>query len=143
MAARRDILLAALGHDLYEDTEIPRQDIVDGFGSEVDALIRWLTEGASVPEYVEQVAKSPEEARLIEYGDLADNYGGLVANGLLNADPAKWVEKVRHKMEPMFERLFGVPFQKYPRAGAWLAEQARMRRESFWAETRKIRPDLG
>ena len=121
---------------------IPPQDIVDGFGSEVDALIECLTEGTSVPEYVEQVAKGPEEARLIKYGDLADNYRGLVADGLLHKDPAKWVEIVRHKMEPMFERLSGVPFQRYSRAGAWLAEQARMRRESFWAEARKIRPDL-
>ena len=76
VAAHRDILQAALGHDLYEDTSIHRQVVVDRFGSAVDALIRCLTEGTSVPAYVEQVAKGPEEARLIKYGDLADNYSG-------------------------------------------------------------------
>ena len=65
VAARRDMILAALGHDLYEDSKIPQAEILK-FGKEVDQLIRALTEEIDgVGPYVERVASGPEEARLI------------------------------------------------------------------------------
>ena len=76
---RRDMVLAALGHDLYEDSAVPPSDVVREFGREVDQLIRELTDGQhGVGAYVERVASGSEEARLIKLCDGVDNYGGLV-----------------------------------------------------------------
>jgi hypothetical protein len=132
--ARRDMVLAALGHDLFEDTAIPPADIVANFGAQVDRLIRTLTEGPDgVPAYVEQVASGPEEGRLIKLCDGIDNYSGLVENRLVLGDTAKWVQVVRRPMEPMFSRLAAIPFRQYPKAGPWLSQALAERRERFWA----------
>jgi hypothetical protein len=140
---RRDMLLAALGHDLYEDSKIPHKDIANDFGSEVDRLIQVVTGGEDdVPAYVDQVASGPEEARLIKLADGIDNYGGLVEYGLLKGDPAKWVEKVRRHMEPMFSRLETIPFRQYPNAGALLSKELAKRREGFWAVVEDLLRDL-
>gem|GEM_PF-6542682 len=39
---------------------------------------------------------------------------------------------VRSKMEPMFSQLKAVPFQQYSRAGEWLSQTLKERRERFW-----------
>jgi hypothetical protein len=138
VTARRDMILAALGHDLYEDSKIPQAEILR-FGKEVDQLIRVLTEEKDgVGPYVERVAAGPEEARLIKLCDGADNYRGLVQKGLVNADPSKWVRIVRLHMEPMFSRIDVIPFQKYPNAGAWLKQVLADKREHFWAAIEKL-----
>jgi hypothetical protein len=83
VANRRNLVLAALGHDLYEDTAIPSADIVAGFGAKVDRLIDGLTEkDGDIAGYIERVASGPEEVRLIKLCDGIDNYGGLVKNEL-------------------------------------------------------------
>jgi len=82
---RRDMLLAALGHDLYEDSAIRPADIIADYRAGVDRLIRRLTQSADVPAYLEQVASGPEEARLIKLCDGIDNYGGLVGSAYYEA----------------------------------------------------------
>lgn len=135
---RRAMTLAALGHDLYEDSQINPAQVMAEYGSEIDRLIEGVTERNGVTEFVERVASGLEEARLIKLCDGIDNYGGLVGNGLVRADPAKWVEVVRKQMEPMFCRLAGVPFRQYPDAGRWLGRQLDVQRERFWAEVYEI-----
>ena len=143
IAARRDMILAALGHDLYEDSKIPQAEILK-FGKEVDQLIRALTEETDgVGPYVERVASGPEEARLIKLCDGADNYGGLVQKKLVQANPSKWVRVVRRHMEPMFNRLDAIPFQKYPNAGAWLSKGLADKREQFWTVIEELLGKLG
>jgi hypothetical protein len=133
VAGRREMILAALGHDLYEDSAIRPADVAAKYGREVDRLIEGVTERAGVTEFVGRVASGPEGARLIKLCDGIDNYGGLVENGLLRADPAKWVEIVRRQMEPMFSRIESVPFHEYPVAGKWLCQELLKRRGEFWA----------
>ena len=130
--------LAALGHDLYEDSKISPAYVEATYGKEVDQLIEGVTERVSVAEFVARVASGPEEARLIKLGDGIDNYGGLVENGLLRADPAKWVEIGRRQMEPMFSRIEGIPFLKFPAAGHWLSQELMKRRDAFWAVICKL-----
>jgi hypothetical protein len=138
VAARRDMILAALGHDLYEDSRIPQAEILR-FGKEVDELIRALTEESDgVGPYVERVASGSEEARLIKLCDGADNYSGLVTKQLVTANPSKWVRVVRLHMEPMFNRLDSIPFLKYPKAGAWLRQVLADRRADFWAAIEEL-----
>lgn len=138
VAERREMTLAALGHDLYEDSKISPTDVEATYGKEVDRLIEGVTERAGVAEFVARVESGPEEARLIKLCDGIDNYGGLVENGLLRANPAKWVEIVRRQMEPMFSGIERVPFQKYPFAGKWLSQELIKRREAFWAVVRDM-----
>ncbi|HEY1189024.1 MAG TPA: hypothetical protein VGE74_15325 [Gemmata sp.] len=132
--ARRELLLAALGHDLYEDSAIPRAQVATEYGADVDRLIEAVTERDGVAEFVERVAGGSEGARLVKLADGIDNYDSLVRTGLLRADPAKWADVVRKQMEPMFSRIGGMPFHQYPTAGRWLAEQLDRHRERFWAE---------
>ena len=120
MSGRREMILAALGHDLYEDSAIPRAEV------------------AGVAEFVERVASGSEEARLIKLCDGIDNYCGLVENGLLRDEPDKWVETVRRQMEPMFNRIDGISFQKYPVAGKWLTQELAIKRESLWTVVREL-----
>jgi hypothetical protein len=146
VALRREMILAALGHDLYEDTKIKRADVLADYGSDVDRLIEAVTERSSVAEFVERVASGPEEPRLIKLADGIDNYGGHIGKGLLRVDPATWVEIVRKKMEPMFSRIAGVPFRQYTAAGSSLARQLEAEREAFWREVGVIlrgRPQPG
>src|ERR1700722_16031856 len=56
VSGRQEMILAALGHDLYEDSDIPRSEVVAGYGIEVDRLIEGMTERAGVAEFVERVA---------------------------------------------------------------------------------------
>lgn len=138
VAARRDMILAALGHDLYEDSHVPPASVME-FGEEVHGLIQHLTEGtAGVAAYVERMASAPEEARLIKFCDGIDNYSGLVENKLIESDPAKWVKVVREHMEPMFNRISSIPFHKYAAAGAWLSSLLAERRERFWKEVERL-----
>jgi hypothetical protein len=133
IAGRREMVLAALGHDLYEDSAIPPKDIVAGYGEEVDRLIRGLTEqGGDIRGYVERVASGPEEVRLIKLCDGIDNYGGLVEKGFVQSKPAWAVNAVRKHMEPMFSRLEGIPFRKFSVAGPWLNQILADKREQFW-----------
>ena len=131
--SRRHVLaLAALGHDLYEDTALSPADLAADFGPDVDAPIRELTESDGVARYVEQLVSGSEEARLIKFCDGVDNCGSLVENGLARSDP-DWASGVvcRH-LEPMFERLMAIPFRRYPRAGDWLQRALAHRRARFW-----------
>jgi len=136
VAARREMTLAALGHDLYEDSDILPADVEAKYGKAVNRLIEGVTERAGVAEFVARVASAPEEARLVKLCDGIDNYGGLVENGLLRADPAKWVEIVRRQMEPMFSGIEAVPFRQYPVAGKWLSQELAKKREAFWVAGR-------
>jgi hypothetical protein len=141
---RKNMLLAALGHDLYEDVKPTPASVVAGYGSdaEVDRLIWFLTERPEddVAAYVEQVAGGPEEARLIKLCDGIDNYDGLVAKSKVQTDPAGWAQKVRKRMEPMFTRLESIPFRKYPKAGAWLSTELAARRQAFWQQIANLLP---
>lgn len=135
---RRAMILAALGHDLYEDSKIDPAQVAAEYGPETDKLIEGMTERNGVTEYVERVAAGPEEVRLIKLCDLIDNYDGILRNRLLWEDPTKWVEVVRKHMEPMFNRLAAIPFHHYAAAGRWLGEELNTKRERFRAEVGKI-----
>ena len=70
------IIAASYGHDLYEDTDTERQEIVSLFGSEVDTLIEALTNrhgDQKVAAYAEKFSTLPEAALLIKLADLLDN----------------------------------------------------------------------
>lgn len=131
---RQAMLLAALGHDLYEDSGIEPGQVAAEYGSDVDRLIEAMTERCGVDEYIERMASGPEEARLIKLCDGIDNYSNLVDGGLLQSDPDYWIGIVRRQMEPMFDRITPLPFQQFPIAGGLLRERLEKERARFWIE---------
>ena len=73
---RRDMLDAALGHDLLEDTAATEEDVLALTNENVLRLIRALTnpcDDAHTDAYMEQLRSASEEARLIKYADLIEN----------------------------------------------------------------------
>ncbi len=75
---QQETLLAALGHDLYEDTIISKKEIIENFGSSVDVLIEELTNrdgDEHAEKYAEKLKSDSEQALLIKLADLCDNYG--------------------------------------------------------------------
>lgn len=73
---REELYLAALGHDLYEDTSIRREEIVERFGPRIDAWIRGMTNDGDDKDpkaYLTRLAAGPEEVRLIKIADLIEN----------------------------------------------------------------------
>ncbi|AGL61920.1 hypothetical protein L336_0211 [Candidatus Saccharimonas aalborgensis] len=78
-----DITLAALGHDLLEDTDIPRELLRDQYGERVLSFIELLTnheDDYHTDKYMQQIASAPEEVRIIKYGDLIDNTTSVAYN---------------------------------------------------------------
>lgn len=71
-----DMYLAALGHDLYEDTSVEPADIRRQFGPRVDEFIEGMTNRAgdnSRADYVTRMKTAKEAVRLIKVADLVDN----------------------------------------------------------------------
>lgn len=136
-----EMILAALGHDLYEDVRPKPVNRVSEFGTRVDALISALTEDKKhgVSEFVERVATGPEEAILIKLCDGISNYGGLVAKDKLRDHPGGTLRKiVEEKMEPMFSRLEDREFSRYPNAGNLLAKDLETKRRQFWTYAKRV-----
>lgn len=79
----QQLILAALGHDLYEDTDVSRSYIVGRFGQEVDRLIFWMTNEKGDndrADYIEKIKRSPELVKLIKLSDLIDNHLSVAYN---------------------------------------------------------------
>jgi HD domain len=71
-----DMVLAAMGHDLYEDTDVTRSEIKEKFGSRVDAFIYGMTNRNGDTDraaYEREMGHAFEEVRLIKLADLIDN----------------------------------------------------------------------
>jgi hypothetical protein len=71
-----DLVLAAYGHDLYEDTPVGRDLIRREFGDRVDQWIAGMTNERGDndrAEYMTRLAAAEDEIRIIKCADLTDN----------------------------------------------------------------------
>lgn len=77
------VLLAALLHDLIEDTTTDYEDIEERFGSDVAVAVAALTKNMALPEaereaeYDARLAKGPWEAMVVKLADVYDNFCDL------------------------------------------------------------------
>lgn len=108
---KEHIILAALGHDLYEDTKCSRDEIINMFGPEVDDLIWQVTNELGddkYQQYLDKLEFSSEEAILIKLADIYDNMESatysISENGL---------EITKNIWLPLLERQW-LQIQKYP-----------------------------
>ncbi len=72
----RDMVAAAYGHDLIEDTDVSDTEIAAASNMHVLQLIRELSnpvDDAHTDEYMRQLSVASEEARIVKYCDLLEN----------------------------------------------------------------------
>lgn len=82
-ATRENLYLATLGHDLYEDTDVDPIQIAAVYGTEVDRLIRAMTNEVSDEDrasYLEKLTNAADDVLLIKFADLIDNTECVATN---------------------------------------------------------------
>jgi Guanosine polyphosphate pyrophosphohydrolases/synthetases len=90
-------LLAALLHDLIEDTTTDYDDLIEHFGKEATDAVAALTKDARMPEaereaaYDRQLSQASWQARLVKLADVYDNYCDSRSDG----ERQKFVEKAQ------------------------------------------------
>ncbi|EAR49871.1 Metal dependent phosphohydrolase [Oceanicola granulosus HTCC2516] len=117
------VIVAALLHDVVEDTEIARADIAARFGSEVAALVDALTDDpawAGLPRparkarQAEEMPSAPPEARRIKIADQISNLRDIArapeawdpAEAVTYIDNAERVVDACRGVSPGLEALF-------------------------------------
>ncbi len=73
-----DLMIAALFHDLLEDTETTLKEVEDHFGKKVGEIVVELTKpkgtkGRKKDEWLEKFVKSSKDAKIIKLADRIDN----------------------------------------------------------------------
>jgi len=121
------IILAALGHDLLEDTKASQIEIKKVFGEAGLNLIMDLTNDwgdDNVIPYVKKVTSGSEEARLIKLADLLDNISSVTYN--LPAFKKGWVDNYFLRViSPMKNSILKTKFAIYPKTSEQLKVRVR------------------
>jgi len=80
---RQVMILAALLHDVLEDTDLAAERVEEAFGPVVLSVVRELTQDMSLPkderktEMLDQLSEMSVEARTVKLADRLDNVGDL------------------------------------------------------------------
>ena len=85
------MVVAALLHDVLEDTHVAFEDLSSEFGADAAMLVWWLTDCYVPDQYAlkrterkrleaERLAGAPARAKTIKLADLIDNTGSIVAH---------------------------------------------------------------
>ncbi|MEI6054017.1 MAG: hypothetical protein WCQ49_01475 [Candidatus Saccharibacteria bacterium] len=127
-ALLEDIALAALGHDLLEDTKIRKDELASQYGDRAADFIDTLTnhqDDQHTDEYMGQISSAPEEVRIIKYSDLVDNITSVFYN--LDELGLKWGnEFFRPIMDKTIKILGSSDFSKYKVAAEVLSSCANL-----------------
>lgn len=114
--------MAALGHDLIEDTKATKEEIKAISGDDALSIIETLTNtlGDDHPlPFVTQVCAGSEEARIVKLGDLCDNF--FHASYSIYTLGVPWMHSFFLPIvEPMHDAIQKTSFIKYPEAAATL-----------------------
>lgn len=125
VAEDEDMLVAAVFHDIVEDTPIKIETIENLYGTRVAELVGWLTDVSTPADGnrrarknldLEHTASAPADAQTIKLADLIDN-----TRSITRADPDFARVYMREK-----ERLLAVLTQGHP---SLLAEAQALSRE--------------
>jgi len=128
------LLLAAVLHDVVEDTEVTVEQLERRFGGEVAAIVEELTDDMSLPyeerkrQQVEQAGKLSPKARVIRLVDKASNLRDIFNY------PLDWtVEKKAAYLDnaiAVAERIKG----DHPKLDAWFDETVVWAKEQLQAQ---------
>ncbi len=116
------IPIAALGHDLLEDTKATEKEIAVIFGDGGLALIKGMTNRLGDKNhgpYIKHMTHAEEAVRLIKLSDLCDNYTSVTYNLALLGIP--WTRSFFLPIvKPMHARVRKTKFSKYKRSATIL-----------------------
>ena len=105
--AHEHMVLAAVLHDVVEDTAVEHADLVAEFGEEVASIVGELTQDLTLPKperkraMLEHLATMSPAAKLVKLADRLDNVGEL--HGM----PRDFVEHYARETRVLLERLAG------------------------------------
>lgn len=126
-----DMCNAALGHDLLEDTAATPEEITAATNPHVLELIKDLTnpvDDAHTEQYMGQLRKASEEARLVKYADLIENTTSVAYNCYTLGE--KWLSEF---YEPILTAttlvLAGTDFEKYPKTAEYMRKVLKLSTE--------------
>lgn len=115
----RDLTLAALGHDLLEDTMIGEEEINKKWGEESLFYIKMLTNfqgDKNFNAYIEKLKKAPEKVLLIKLADIHSNIANSIER-FNKFDPwwfkNFWLPLLKRYKKELFNRIFVT----YPKTG--------------------------
>lgn len=119
----QDIRLAALGHDLLEDTKITVEELEKRWGKQavkwVVGMSKKMHDFDNQAPYLEQLANSDEEVWLIKLADIVSNASNS-HHWLKELDP-KWRDTFWFPLLRDYRVWYrNLKWQKYPKAGAAL-----------------------
>lgn len=124
---QEDIYLAAVGHDLYEDTFATPQEIRATFGERVDSYIEGMTNrqgDVNRSRYLAKMQGAVEPVKLIKLADLIENTTSC-GYGIHDLG-AKWI---RHTFMPiageMIANIAKARFEEYPDTARLMVEWLR------------------
>lgn len=141
---RFTIVLAALGHDLLEDTHAKEKETRKVFGKRGYELIEGMTNrwgDKNVKPYVRQVCLAEEAVRLIKLSDLYDNMTSVVY--LLPLLGKKWATSYFLPIvDPMHKAVSKTRFLHYRKTALLLTimvntAYAILRREIYWSSDKR------
>jgi (p)ppGpp synthase/HD superfamily hydrolase len=119
---RNKIILSALGHDVLEDTNVTKEEIISSFANRGYEIIFGMTNESGdndVRPYVKKVTNSEEAVRLIKLSDLLDNITSVTYN--IAVLTPKWVDEYFLPIvTPMKVSVLTTSFDKYPKTGEYL-----------------------
>lgn len=137
---RESLLLAALGHDALEDTDVAPKKLAEVLGGDALPLIEGMTNrfGDDHPvEYVQQIVKSEEAVRLIKLSDLYDNCTSVIYN--MPQLGKKWTEDFFLPIvNPMMKAVLKTSFKTYPETAAHLKSMVQISHKTLLNEFERL-----
>jgi (p)ppGpp synthase/HD superfamily hydrolase len=90
-----DILLAAVLHDVVEDTDCSLDEVRQRFGSRVAELVDWVTKSGDRAAYLARLEHAPADALLVKLADRLSNVQRLNTHPRLEKQRTYYAETVR------------------------------------------------
>lgn len=138
-----DMLDAALGHDLIEDTDITKDEIIKVSNERVLHLIEELSnpiDDAHTDEYMGQLSNASEEARIIKYCDLLENTTS-VCYGLRDLGIDWFYDFYEPILKRTTDNLANTEFINYPKAANLLRSALKMSTSLLYDKLRLFREE--
>jgi (p)ppGpp synthase/HD superfamily hydrolase len=140
---RETIVLAALGHDVLEDTNATQEEVRDIFGEDALEIILGMTNDwgdENITPYVEKVVSGPESVRLTKLSDLCDNMTSVTYTlPILGQD---WLHSFFLPIvTPMKTALVETEFKKFTQTANLLTEMVDVADIILRNEAQRYAPD--
>ena len=104
---RDDCLVAAILHDILEDTQVPREQLVEQFGEPVVAIVDELTEDKTLPKpqrrkkMLKHCATMSRSAQVVKLADRLDNMRDM------GCMPGDFIARICDEARVMLEAMRG------------------------------------